>query len=355
MQKFKRQADSVLEFLHNNYKPFNELMILTLLRSEKALRVLNINHGEEFVLRGGSIPDYLYVIQGEVEIEKNNNSDRLNAMENLGSFYLFPPNNGFLKINAVTDSTIVQVNSEMLMDMLSWDQLARQSGLFTNEEDELSLERIRNTKAFKQLPLEAIEEIFKRFERIKVSSGTDVVTQGDKGDAYYIILRGEAEVWQQGLYDDEQKLVNKIGNGDAFGEEALVLKGTRSATIKMITDGVLLKLDQKDFDELIATPMIDLIKPEIADVMLKNGAQLLDVRYEEEFDDTYIPGAKLIPLPELRGRINELDEKQKYLVVCAAGKRASVGALLLKQSKIKDVIVIDGGMRDWPFDTASNY
>ncbi|MBE9526446.1 MAG: hypothetical protein IME94_05665, partial [Proteobacteria bacterium] len=64
MEKFKRATDSVLSFLHNNYRPFKDLMVVTLLRSSKTLRTINMRKGEEFHLRGNEIPDYLFVIQG---------------------------------------------------------------------------------------------------------------------------------------------------------------------------------------------------------------------------------------------------------------------------------------------------
>ena len=41
--------------------------------------------------------------------------------------------------------------------------------------------------------------------------------------------------------------------------------------------------------------------------MTETGYKLLDVRYCEEFDDHHIPGATLIPLYELRNRMDELD------------------------------------------------
>jgi rhodanese-related sulfurtransferase len=46
----------------------------------------------------------------------------------------------------------------------------------------------------------------------------------------------------------------------------------------------------------------------------KEGAYtLLDVRQPGEYERERIPGAMLIPLPELPGRLNELDRKQPIL------------------------------------------
>lgn len=41
---------------------------------------------------------------------------------------------------------------------------------------------------------------------------------------------------------------------------------------------------------------------------------ILDVRQPSEYKDSHIPGAKLIPLPELSDRITELDPDKPTLV-----------------------------------------
>ena len=40
---------------------------------------------------------------------------------------------------------------------------------------------------------------------------------------------------------------------------------------------------------------------------------LLDVRQPSEYEQAHIPGAKLIPLPELKDRIRELDPNKPVL------------------------------------------
>ena len=41
---------------------------------------------------------------------------------------------------------------------------------------------------------------------------------------------------------------------------------------------------------------------------------ILDVRQSREYNDSHIPGARLIPLPELSDRITELDPDKPTLV-----------------------------------------
>lgn len=46
----------------------------------------------------------------------------------------------------------------------------------------------------------------------------------------------------------------------------------------------------------------------------KEGAYtLLDVRQPSEYEKGHIPGAKLIPLPELAGRLGELDPRKPVI------------------------------------------
>src|SRR5512133_2617411 len=73
---------------------------------------------------------------------------------------------------------------------------------------------------------------------------------------------------------------------------------------------------------------------------------LLDVRQPEEFRSGHIPGAKLIPLGDLRSRMNELPKSQEILVVCHSGNR-SLSATRQLASAGYNVVNLRGGMLAW--------
>ena len=73
---------------------------------------------------------------------------------------------------------------------------------------------------------------------------------------------------------------------------------------------------------------------------------LLDVRQPEEFRSGHISGAKLIPLGELRARMNELPKTQQILVVCRSGNR-SMSATRQLTSAGFDAMNMTGGMIAW--------
>lgn len=73
---------------------------------------------------------------------------------------------------------------------------------------------------------------------------------------------------------------------------------------------------------------------------------LLDVRQPEEFRSGHIPGAKLIPLGELRARMEELPKNQEILVICQSGSR-SVSATRQLVTAGYTALNVNGGLIAW--------
>lgn len=78
-----------------------------------------------------------------------------------------------------------------------------------------------------------------------------------------------------------------------------------------------------------------------------NSYQLLDVRQPKEYADGHLAGAILIPLPELPGRLTELDREKPVIVYCAIGGRSKAAAQLLAGSDFADVANMAGGIKAW--------
>jgi len=77
------------------------------------------------------------------------------------------------------------------------------------------------------------------------------------------------------------------------------------------------------------------------------GALILDVREPDEWAAGHIPGATLIPLGELAGRLGELPRDESIVVVCRSGNRSAQGRDLLLGAGFPAVTSLDGGMTDW--------
>ena len=84
----------------------------------------------------------------------------------------------------------------------------------------------------------------------------------------------------------------------------------------------------------------------------EEGYIILDVRTQEEYDQSHIPGAILIPDNEIEAKAEEVltDKNQLLLVYCRSGRRSKLASEILVElgyTNIKEF----GGIIDWPYET----
>ena len=84
----------------------------------------------------------------------------------------------------------------------------------------------------------------------------------------------------------------------------------------------------------------------------KEPIHLIDVRNPNEFEQMRLGiGEKLIPLGQLRSRINELpeDKNTEIVVWCKISLRGYEASLVIKANGYKNVKVLEGGIMAWPW------
>jgi sulfur-carrier protein adenylyltransferase/sulfurtransferase len=80
---------------------------------------------------------------------------------------------------------------------------------------------------------------------------------------------------------------------------------------------------------------------------------LLDVRQPGEYAQAHLPGARLIPLPQLADSLEELDAAKPIIVYCAVGGRSRMATQLLTNLGFRDVFHLQGGIQAWEDRTAT--
>ena len=95
------------------------------------------------------------------------------------------------------------------------------------------------------------------------------------------------------------------------------------------------------------------LKPnEVVDHMNHHDAIILDVREDKEYLEGHVLNAIHIPLGDLNGSIEKLEDyKARPLVVyCRAGQRSARAATILQQNGFEQVSKMSGGMLSWRSD-----
>ncbi|MGE5585281.1 MAG: FAD-dependent oxidoreductase [Bacillota bacterium] len=93
---------------------------------------------------------------------------------------------------------------------------------------------------------------------------------------------------------------------------------------------------------------VDAITPDELDALLeREDIQLVDVRTPAERKAGEIPGARLMPVDQLRELVGELDPHKKTVVYCAVGYRSYLAYKILEQRGFDDVSHLAGGFDAW--------
>ena len=71
--------------------------------------------------------------------------------------------------------------------------------------------------------------------------------------------------------------------------------------------------------------------------LMKNGAQIIDVRTEAEFSGGHISNSTNIPLQNLSQSLNKLNKSKPIITCCASGMRSDSAKSLLEKNGFTDV------------------
>ncbi|CAG36169.1 conserved hypothetical protein [Desulfotalea psychrophila LSv54] len=249
--------------------------------------------------------------------------------------------------------SLMEVGDKNLINTFDYQEalgFLQESGDVQNEHYEI----IRQADFMRHIPIHQAEKAFNAFEEKAVKAGEILMQMGKPVDYFHIIVGGEAQLTQIDMEtgDLDSSAILKVG--EAFGEKTILQGGQAERGVKMLTDGIILRLAADVFQKLVAAPLVSDVEVPIAKAMLDNSYKLIDVRLEEEYEMGHIPGAILIPLHELQDRMDEIDTSYRYVVCCRSGSRSAAATFILAQAGF-NVRNMEGGMLAWNYETVSEY
>lgn len=301
----------------------------------------------QVLFRQGDTDKYaIYLLNGGVTLSTTNSSVTRDIVGGSDAS-LYALSNLRPRLYTATAKTPIQfirLDNLLLDKMITWDQV---SGLEVTEldsdpDDSVWMMKLLHTPVFLKLPAAHIQTLFERFEEVPMKTGQIVVKQGAPGDYFYILKSGRCRVVQKDSTTTNSVAVADLEAGDGFGEEALLSNAPRNATVAAITAGSLMRLAKHDFDPLLKEPLLQRVTQAEAVSLVAAGAQLLDVRLENEYKKAHLHGSINIPLIRLRTAVAQLDKNRKYVAYCDTGNRSAVAAYLLVERGFDSYLLSDG-------------
>ncbi|MCU1716038.1 cyclic nucleotide-binding domain-containing protein [Pseudomonas sp. 5P_3.1_Bac2] len=338
--------------------PANSALSLNQLRSLTPLNALSEQQWRE--LRGQLVPQPLlagqplfrpgdqarltyFLLAGELVLYRDDGQEQLLQAGTEQSCYPLSP--GLPRqqgARALSDASVLVLDSDELDRLLTW-QLAYQDLLLELGQEQGDLDWLQQLLAnplFAKVPPANVRSMLTRLQEQSLQAGEEVLREGEAGDCCYFLKSGRAEVLR-GAESDQQVLA-ELAVGACFGEDALLADSPRNATITMLEDGVVLRLDREDFIELLKLPVVNSLALAEAVRLLGSGAQWLDVRLLDEYQRGHALASLYMPLQLLRLKARLLDNQRTYLCYCDSGKRSSSAVFLLSQLGFSAYALHDG-------------
>jgi CRP-like cAMP-binding protein/rhodanese-related sulfurtransferase len=345
--------------LLRTFAPLNAMKRENLTALVRKVSVRTLSPGRALFSQGDADKRTLWLISGALEVNEN---DRNVGVLRGGTPEACNPldshNPRRMTMRAVGEVSYLAIDSDLLDVMITWDQtgsyeVEELQAQLANAGSEDWMTTLLQTNAFHRIPPANIQAIFQRLQRFPCRAGEVVIKQGDEGDYFYIIVQGKCTVTRETPMSREGIKLAELGVGDTFGEEALIAEAKRNATVTMLTDGVLMRLNKQDFRELMNEPLLQWVTAERATEITAGGGRWLDVRLPSEFQNLAIEGALNVPLYLIRLKLSTLDRTKPYVVYCDTGRRSSAAAYILVERGF-EAFVLKGGVSNAGLPLARN-
>jgi CRP-like cAMP-binding protein len=335
--------------LLKTFAPLDGLKRENLTALAKKVSVRTMPAGRVLFKEGDTDKRTIWLVGGMVEIREG---DQTVAMIRGGTpearSPLYPQIPRRVTARAVEEISYLAIDSELLDVMITWDQtgtyeVAELQSQMEGASSDDWMTTLLQTKAFHRIPPANIQAIFLRMQRVPFRAGDVIIKQGDEGDYFYAIVNGKCVVTRETPLNKEGIKRAELGVGDPFGEEALIAEAKRNATVAMLTDGALMRLNKQDFRELMNEPLLQWVTYEDARDIVAKGGKWLDVRLPSEHQNLSIEDSLNIPLYFIRLKLSALDRSVPYVVYCDTGRRSSAAAYIMVERGF-DAFVLKGGL-----------
>lgn len=309
------------------------------------LQLENAESGQVLFKRGDEITDLYYLLNGSINLQTETfNIETIRAGSDSARFAIahqIPR-----KVDAVANGKIqfLRLNANMLKLGQDTSYEENESTMMVEELEDNDdwMTTLLKSPIFRALPPANLQKILMSLHQITYNAGDVIIRQGEPGDYYYIIKKGQALISRKPSPNAKDIKLVKLSDLDTFGEDALISGEPRSTTVTAVTELSLLRLAKEQFVNLIKLPTLKYINIKELAEYSKRGAELIDVRGADEFKTSHLANSINVPFFSLRMYLKTLNRQHPIIVVCQDGRISEMAAFILQQNKFNALILKNG-------------
>uniref|UniRef100_A0A672QPF3 cGMP-dependent protein kinase n=1 Tax=Sinocyclocheilus grahami TaxID=75366 RepID=A0A672QPF3_SINGR len=202
---------------------------------------------EQLVIQEGEPGNYLYVLaEGLLEVIQNGKLlGQMRPGTAFGELAILYNCKRTATVKAVTQSHIWALDRQTFQTIMMRSTQARHEEYFSF---------LRSVSLLKDLPEEKLAKIIDCLEVEYFDKGEYIIREGEEGNTFFIIAKGEVLVTQTTEGFSEPQEIKTLVVGDYFGEKALISEDVRSANIiAKENDTQCLVVDRDNFNQMVGT------------------------------------------------------------------------------------------------------
>ncbi|KAM6956370.1 cGMP-dependent protein kinase 2 [Aplochiton taeniatus] len=208
---------------------------------------LSVYSQGEMVIQEGEPGNYLYVLaDGLLEVMQNGNLlGEMRPGTAFGELAILYNCQRTATVQAVSQCHIWALNRQTFQSIMMRTTQARDNEYFSF---------LRSVSLLQDLPKEKLAKIVDCLEVDYFDKGEYIIREGEEGNTFFIIAKGEVAVTQTTEGHPEPQEIKTLGVGDYFGEKALISEDVRSANIISCENGTqCLVVDRDNFNQMVGT------------------------------------------------------------------------------------------------------
>lgn len=313
----------------------------------KQLEVETAESGETLFQRGDNDSRLYYLLDGEVSLQSGLlKVDTIKSGSDSGRFALahqIPR-----KIDAIASGKIqyLSLDANMITSLQVADQEEKARSMNIEEPEDNDgdwMTTMLRSPIFRNLPPSNLQRIMMGLQEICFKAGDIIIRQGETGDYYYIIKKGQVQITRKPSENAKEVKLAQLGDLESFGEDALISGEPRNVTITALNDMTLLRLGKEQFITLIKDPLLKYVDYKEAQDYIDKGADLIDVRGPDEYQRHHLQRSINVPIFSLRMYLKTLNRQHPIIVVCDNGRASENAAFILLRNKF-NALILKGGL-----------
>jgi CRP-like cAMP-binding protein len=255
---------------------------------------------------GARDPYTFYLLDGELEQQAAESSPvRMSAGDENARRALAQLQPRRYTAVAMTSVSVFSIERAVLEHILADEQVLENANAEMNvrnidDHDSDWMSRLLSSELFIRMPHENIQCFFTELLPLDTKQDELVVEQGTPGNYLYIVAEGRCAVVRRAPGGGQETQLAILKEGDTFGEASLISNSPRNASIRMASNGMLMRLPKAAFEELVSNPTPKAVPWSEANKLASDGALWVDVRFADEHQTDGIDGSINAPLNSLR-------------------------------------------------------